>query len=153
MTDMMYVTSLDHPEYSDTYNKYDGYHNPVVLHKDWNHHLGRFPSMTKLQEFLDFAGLKLGEKTEERHSGKAGMFRMWNVEPAEVDDRGFTKLIHLPEDVKPFTGLSNGSLVTCYLYNDGKVLHIYRPNPNYEAIYKPLSTEEHIRFCRENGYV
>ena len=148
----MYVTSLDHPEYSDTYNKYDGYNNPIILHKDWQWHLGRFPTMEKLKSFLEFAGLKLGELTENSFKGKCGYFKSWKID-AKLDDRGFTNLSDLPADAKPFTGLSNGSLVTCYLWNDGETLHIYRPNPNCKEIYKPLSTDEHIAFCRANGYV
>ena len=149
----MYITMLDHPEYSETYNKYDGYNHPIVLHKNWGYHLGRFPSMEKLYEFMEFAGIKMGELIEERHEGKAGMYRQWLVEPIELDDRGFSDLSVIPEDAKPFTGLSNGLLVTCYLYNDGETLHIYRPNPNNKDIYKPLSTEEHRKHCREQGYV
>lgn len=148
----MYVTYLEHPEYAENYNKYDGYNNPVVLHKNWNFHLGRFPSMEKLKEFMDFAGLTLGELVEKKSWGKAGWYKHWHVEE-QLDDAGFTSLDELPDYAKPFTGLSNGSLVTCYLWNDGEILHIRRPNPNVPAIYNPLPVDEHIAYCRENGYV
>ncbi len=148
----MYVTYLTHSEHKEDYNRYDGCHNPVVLHKNWSFHLGRFPSMEKLREFMEFAGLKLGELTEEKRMGQAGMFRIWNVD-CEVSEHGFKELSQIPKGAKSFTGLSNGSLVTCYLMNTGKVLHIYRPNPNYKAVYNPLSVDEHIAYCRENGYV
>lgn len=149
---MMYVTFLEHPELSATYNRYDGCHHPVVLHKNWQWHLGRFPSMEKLQVFLDFAGLKLGELTDERDTGEAGIFRSWNID-CNIEDTGFNRISDLPKGAKPFTGLSNGSLVTCYLYNDGDTLHIYRPNPNNKLLYNPLSIEDHILFCREQGYL
>lgn len=148
----MYVTMLDYPKFSDRYNKYDGYHHPVVLHKDWNFHLGRFPSMNALRDFMEFAGLELGELTEERQCGKAGFYRQWRVD-YDLDDRGFGKMSEIPSDAKPFTGLSNGSLVTCYLWMDEDTLHIRRPNPNDAEIYKPLSVEDHIKHCREFGYV
>lgn len=149
----MFITMLDHPEYSETYNRCDGYHHPVVLHASWARHFGRFPSMQMLKKFLDFAGLKMTEITEERHMGKCGMYRQWNVAPIELKETGFSDMREIPEDAKAFTGLSNGRLVTCYLKNDGKTLRIYRPNPNIESLYKPLSVEEHIQHCRENGYV
>ncbi len=148
---MLYATYLENPTKMESYNRYDGYSNPVVLHKGM-FHLGRFPSMEKLRSFMDYAGLKLGAMEEERNTGEAGMYRRWSVEPADVDDTGFTEVQDLPESAKPFTGLSNGRLVTCYLWNDG-ILHIRRPNPNYKDIYNPLSVEQHIAFCRENGYV
>ena len=107
--------------------------------------------MEKLEEFMKFAGLALGELVEEKHMGKAGMYRQWRVD-TEIDDCGFSDMKDFPEDAKAFTGLSNGNLVTCYLWNDG-ILHIRRPNPNDPAIYNPLGIEDHIRHCRENGYV
>ena len=150
----MYVTRLERPQLSDTYNRYDGYRHPVVLHKDWSFHLGRFPSMEMLQKFLDLAGLTLGEVTDDRDTGPAGRFTSWNID-YELVDVLFSDPKLLPKDAKPFTGLSNGSLVTCYLFNDtvNRVLNIYRPNPNVKEIYKPLTTAEHISFCRKYGYV
>lgn len=148
---MLYVTKLDHPEYSDRYNRYDGYNHPVILHNgQW--HFGRFPSMEKLKEFMDFAGLELGELTEEKSMGRCGMFRSWRVD-GMIEEHGFGDINVIPENAKPFTGLSNGSLVTCYLLKDSDILKIYRPNPNYKDVYKPLSISEHRTFCRENGYV
>lgn len=148
----MYITSLDHPEYMESYNRYDGYGNPVILHRNWQYHLGRFPSMNALRDFLEFAGLHMGEIVEERDCGEAGMYRQWRVE-GDLDDRGFSRMENIPSDAKPFTGLSNGRLVTCYLWNDGDTLHIRRPNPNDPEIYQPLTIEEHIEYCRKNGYV
>ena len=148
----MTVTYLEHPELSETYNRYDGYHNPVILHRGWQWHLGRFPSLEKLIAFLDYANVTLGEVTDERETA-AGLFKSWNINTTVNDHNSFRNTDDLPKGAKPFTGLSNGSLVTCYLYNDGETLHIYRPNPNCPEVYKPLSIEEHIAYCRENGYV
>lgn len=147
----MYLTKLDHPEYSDWYNKYDGYGHPVILHKNHSWHLGRFPSMEKAKEFMDFAGLQLGELVEEKPMGKCGMYRQWAVE-SEVVEHGFSSLSDIPEGAKEFIGLSNGSLVPCYLLNDGN-LHIYRPNPNVKEIYRTMDIDEEIAYRRENGYV
>ena len=95
----------------------------------------------------------MAELVEERRIGKAGMFRQWNIDNTELDDAGFNDMEQIPGEAKAFTGLSNGSLVTCYLWNDGTTLHIRRPNPNNKGIYQPLSVEEHIDFCIKNGYV
>lgn len=52
---------------------------------------------------------------------------------------------------KPIKALSNGSIVDClYISQKDRVL-FYRPNPNCKEFYKPLPTEEHIKYVKENG--
>lgn len=93
----------------------------------------------------------------------------------------FWKREDVPKDAKPIIALSNGSLVTCYFVNDGKNITIYRPNPNataenknryntqeeyekavsnrvyypnslkFEAVYNPLTLDEHIAHCKIYG--
>ena len=95
--------------------------------------------------------------------------------------RGFWKREDVPTDAKPIIALSNGSLVTCYFVNDGKNITIYRPNPNataenknryktreeyekavsnrvyypnsleFDAVYNPLTLDEHIAHCKIYG--
>jgi hypothetical protein len=50
-----------------------------------------------------------------------------------------------------FKCLSNGSIVDGYFTNDGERIRIYRCNPNARDFYKPLPTEEHIKFQRTYG--
>ena len=50
-----------------------------------------------------------------------------------------------------FKCLSNGSIVDGYFLNDGERIKIYRCNPNARDFYKPLSTEEHIKFQQTYG--
>lgn len=150
--EQMYVTYLQHPEEDENYNKYDGFHNPFVIHNSKQWHFGRFPSMQKLKEFLDFAGLTM-ELIEETNRTKGGKFKKWTIDCNLDDHHSFKDITELPRDAKPFIGLSNGSLVTCYLLNDGSVLHVYRPNPNAKKVYRPLSIQEHIEYCIVNGYV
>lgn len=148
----MTITYLEqNPKINENYNRYDGYNHRYIIHKDWQWHFGRFPTMEKLQEFLDFAGLKatLVESYKTRWYGE---YKKWVVKEGVVE-HGFVNLKNLPEGAKKFIGLSNGELVECYLLNDGENLHVYRPNPNCKDIYKPLSIEEHIAYKRENGYV
>lgn len=94
---------------------------------------------------------------------------------------GFWKMEDVPKDAKAIIALSNGSLVTCYFVNDGKNITIYRPNPNataenknryktqeeyeeavsnrvyypnsleFEAVYNPLTLDEHIAHCKIYG--
>lgn len=96
-------------------------------------------------------------------------------------DGGFWKISELPNDAKPIKALSNGSIVTCYFTNDGETIRMYRPNPNateenknryrtieeyesavkngihypnsleFDAVYKPLSIEQHIAHTKIYG--
>ena len=52
---------------------------------------------------------------------------------------------------KPIKALSNGSIVDCYFINDGERVRFYRCNPNAKDFYKPLTTEEHIKYQKEFG--
>lgn len=47
--------------------------------------------------------------------------------------------------------LSNGSIVDCYVTNDGECVRIYRCNPNSKKFYNPLSIDEHIKFVNAHG--
>ena len=148
----MFVTYLERPWEDEDYNKYDGYNNKYILHNGFMWHLGRFPEFEKLKAFMDLAGLKM-KLEETKHCKRGGEFKRWSIDCDLDDHNHFWSLSELPREVKPFMGMSNGSLVTCYLYNDGKCLHIYRPNPNAKEVYKPLPLDEHIKFHRKNGCV
>lgn len=143
-----YITFLKYPEKNDRYNQYDGYHHPYIFHNGmW--HFGRFSNMEYLQQFLDFAGLAI-ELIEEKETD-AGKWKMWKVNLQEIQEHGFWNTDTIPEEArcKPFLGLSNGSTTQCYLYNDGNVLHVYRPNPNAKNVYVPLSIKDDIAHRRK----
>ena len=148
----MCLTYLERPEENEIYNCYEGHYHPYIIHDGWQWHLGRFPSMEKVAEFLKLAGLHINLE-EETNCEQGGIYKRWSIDCELDNHNSFKDVKQLPKRAVPFTGLSNGSLVTCYLYNDGTTLHIYRPNPNYKEVYKPLSLEEHIAHCKENGYV
>lgn len=69
----------------------------------------------------------------------------------QIEDTSFWNTDELPDGAKPIKALSNGHIVTCYYYNDGKVVHFYRPNPNAKHVYKPLTTNDHIAHVRTYG--
>lgn len=61
------------------------------------------------------------------------------------EEKSFWNLSEIPSGAKPIKALSNGSFVTCYFLNDGKIVHWYRPNPNSKNVYKPMTLQQHIR--------
>lgn len=122
----------------------------VIIHNNF-YHFAEMNTVKQLESFSKLFGFtyKLEEVSESEQNGKYERYSMSHA----IDDRcggGFWKLSDIPENVKPFKGLSNGSIVDCYFLNDGKTIHIYRPNPNAKEVYKPLSIKEHISFIKNN---
>ena len=64
---------------------------------------------------------------------------------------GFWSVDELPAGARPIKALSNGSIVTCYFYNDGETVTIYRPNPNAKRVYKPLPLDHHVAHVQIYG--
>lgn len=71
--------------------------------------------------------------------------------PEIIEDIGFKSFSELPQRCDSFIGLSNGSYVTCYVHKDGDHVTIYRPNPNYKDVYKPLPKEVMKKFRQIYG--
>lgn len=70
---------------------------------------------------------------------------------SRLHEHSFWSLDDLPTNRTPFTGLCNGSYVTCYMAYDEDGTHVYRPNPNATDVYNPLPLEERIKFAKEFG--
>lgn len=143
----MYITTVE--RVSQEFHR-----SPVIIHDGWQWYFAEFYNMEQLQDFLDFAGLeiKLEEEKEDYILG-CGMWRRYSVNRKLDSDAngGFWTLSEIPEGAKKIKGLSNGSIVDCYILNDGETLHVYRPNPNAKEVYKPLSISEHIAYERLHG--
>lgn len=58
----------------------------------------------------------------------------------------FGKIKELPNGCKPIYAMSNGSMVVCYVHNEGKTITTYRPNPNAKDVYKPLEFDESSKY-------
>lgn len=130
-----------------TYTDADYHRSKIIIHKPLMFYFAEFDTMEQLQFFADTLGFTFEmreERPQARHEN--GVYREYNISHKIIDDNigKFWKLSDLPEGVKPFKALSNGSIVTCYFLNDGETITIYRPNPNAEKVYKPLEIQEHI---------
>ena len=144
----MYITTLEEADP-------ERHRSPIIIHNGWQWYFAEFNNWEQLKRFLDFAGLEI-ELEEEKQwffNPKCGKWRKYSVN-RKLDDShggGFWSLSEIPENAKKIKGHSNGSIVDCYILNDGETLHIYRPNPNAKEVYKPLPLNEHIKYIRENG--
>lgn len=68
-----------------------------------------------------------------------------------IIDVNFKNMNELHKDVEPIIALSNGEMVQCYYFNDGKTIIFFRPNPNDKDIYKPLELKEYIEHAKKYG--
>ena len=145
----MYITTIEKVDS-------ENHRSPIIIHDSWEWYFAEFNNWEQLQAFLDFAGLEIKLEEEKPYSKpECGIWRKYSVN-RKLDDShngGFWKLSDLPEGVKKIKGYSNGSIVDCYVLNDGEPLHVYRPNPNAKEVYKPLSIEEHIKYKRDHGVI
>lgn len=116
--------------------------------------------MNKCLDFLECTVEKDDDfTTYTEKNGKTEVFRVSKNIISKCDG-GFWNLDQLREMIngrryKSFTGLSNGSLVTCYAaFDDDKnTVEIVRPNPNAKEVYKPLETKEHIKYKESHWYL
>lgn len=63
-----------------------------------------------------------------------------------ITERLFWTKDDLPNDAKPLFAMSNGSMVRCYVSNDGDTITMWRPNANSKAVFNPLPFEEAKRY-------
>jgi hypothetical protein len=130
--DQLWLTITEKP---DEY----GYHYVIT-----NHALPNTAFKTKqgFENYLKRTGLtmeKIRESVDIRF-GKCEDYRLLG----QYYDGNFTSIADVPIDSTHYMGLSNGSYVDYFYHkdNDG-IFSIYRPNPNYPDIYKPVSMDEY----------
>ena len=111
---------------------------------DWEFHVARFPSIDSMATFCKRFGLHL--KLIEQNFG----VRIYAVRE-RFQDKFFLSIKDLPDNAKPMKVLSNGSIVTGYVSRDGDIITVYRPNPNVESIYKPMTQKCHIAYQKKYG--
>ena len=133
---------------------------------DWNYHrehwiihnglyyLAEFDKKEQLDFFAETLGftyeMKDGETTRTR-DGEESTYIEYTLSHSFEEEPSFWKREDVPALARPVKLLSNGRIVTGYVWNDGKTIHIYRPNPNAKEVYKPMSLEDHIAYKKVMG--
>lgn len=102
----------------------------VQIMKDWNYILHEFKTIKAFKAFAEHIGLTYRKENSGRYFSNQFL-----------KDKLFWTMDELPKDCKPFYGLSNGNMVTCYAHKEGDVITFYRPNPNAKDVYKPLDMD------------
>lgn len=122
------------------------YHRSKIIIKGFTgFYFAEFDTMEQLDFFAEMLGFTY-RLTGEEQSDRFGTYREYTTSHKinSPSDGGFWARTEVPAGAKPFKALSNGSIVTCYFWNDGETIHIYRPNPNAKDVYKPLALNDHL---------
>lgn len=115
----------------------------------FGYHFAEMDTIEQLERFSKKLGFSYTME-EASYSEEYGAFAKYRLTHSIDDINSFSNLSEVPTSAKPFKALSNGSIVDCYFLNDGKTIHIYRPNPNAKNVYKPLDIRDHIDFVKNN---
>lgn len=143
-----YITIVEKtPSSAQRYNRPE---HKVVIHLNWQWHFASFYNVEQLKEFCDYVGITY-HLTEEKETIENGKMQIYEVKQNLINNEGFTKLDQIPDSAKPIKALSNGSIVDCFILNDGENITVFRPNPNYKDVYKPLTIAEHIEHVKAHG--
>lgn len=141
---MNYITTLDGTDS-------EHHRSSIIIHRDhW--YFAEFDTIDQLDFFAKTLGFtyELVEESPWWRNTKR-TYRRYSMSHEINDDNLFWSLSELPEGAKPIEALSNGSIVTCYYYNDGKTITFYRPNPNAKEVYKSLNICDRIAHRRIYG--
>lgn len=136
--------------------------NKIVIHDGWSWEMGCIQNEKELKKMLDFLGIEMA-KHSERDDEDFGKIAFYELSKPIINDRsgGFWTLEELKEksktgnlnNLKKIKGLSNGSLVDCYVEVLDDVVYIYRPNPNAKEVYVKLDFDVQIKYMRNNWYL
>ena len=125
-----------------------------ILHKDFNFYLAEFDTKEQLDFFAETLGFTYEPKEDETtimRGGYESTYREYTLSHFFKEEPYFWKREDVPAEARPVKLLSNGSIVTGYVWNDGTTIHIYRPNPNAKEVYKPMTHEDHIAYQKVMG--
>ena len=120
--------------------------------------LGCFNDQTQFNQFLELFELEL----EEHSMYKRGELLTKVYIPSKIilDDYsgGFTSIEELNElakglRLKKVKGLSNGSIVDCYIGIAKNSVRIFRPNINAKEVAVTMTHEDQIRFKKSEWYI
>ena len=132
----------------------------IIIHDGWRGHIGRVHNEEQLQQVLNFLEIKLAGIDHEVEYDTTGKITFYNLSKNINNpcNGGFCNMEQLQEmskgqKLKKFKGLSNGSLVDCYVGIGENVINIYRPNPNAKEVYQEMDFAEELEYRRNNWYL
>lgn len=115
----------------------------IINRADANFYLAEFDNVEQFDFFLETLGVTY-EPATWWESPTLGIVREYLLSHVLRDGGYFKGRDELPVGSKPIKALSNGYLVTCYFFNDGRNVTLFRPNPNARNVYHPMTLEQQI---------
>lgn len=131
-----------------------------ILHNGWEWYHADTNIQEHMEDLLKFFECETvfdGTK----HTADNGKIEFYNISKDIISKSGggFWNLKQLQEmangrRTKTFTGLSNGSLVTCYtVFNDDNTIEILRPNPNAKEVYNTMPLNAELEYRRNHWFL
>jgi hypothetical protein len=134
--------------------------NKIIMHDGWEWYIGKIHNEKELKEVLNFLEIELTDIVYEVKWKTTGKIVFYNLSKNinSSCDGGFWSIEQLEEmskgqKLKKFKGLSNGSIVDCYIGIGENTIDIYRPNPNAKEVYKPMDHYEELNYRKNNWYL
>lgn len=132
----------------------------IIIHDGWEWYMGTIHNEKQLKEVLEFLEIELTTVDHEVEHDTTGKIVFYNLSKNinSPCDGGFWNLEQLQElskgqKLKKFKGLSNGSLVDCYIGIGEDIIDIYRPNPNAKEVYQTMEHSDEINYRRSHWYL
>jgi hypothetical protein len=134
--------------------------NRIIIHDGWQYYMGGISNEKQLKEFLEFLEIETTTIDSIKEYESTGKIIFYNLSKNinSPCDGGFWSIEQLKESskgqkLKKFKGLSNGSMVDCYIGISDDIIEVYRPNPNAKEVYKPMELWESIEYKKNNWYL
>lgn len=132
----------------------------IIFHDNYQWYIGCVHDETELKQLLEFLEIELTTVDHEVEWETTGKIIFYNLSKNINPHAGlFWTLEQLKEQaknekIKKVKGLSNGSIVDCYVGIGEDIVNIYRPNPNAKEVYLPFSTlKEEIQYRENHWYL
>jgi len=132
----------------------------IIIHDGWEWHIGKVQNQKELDEVLQFLEIELTTVEHEVEYNTTGKIVFYDVSK-NINNPcggGFWSIGQLQEmskgqRLKKFKGLSNGSIVDCYIGISENTVNIYRPNPNAKEVYNEMEHNEELYYRKNNWYL
>ena len=114
--------------------------------------------MEELLKFFECEILEVAKECEQLETGKI-IFYDLSKDIISKCNGGFWNIGQMMEQangrrLKPFNGLSNGSLTICYAaFDDNNTIEILRPNPNAKQVYPTMPIKAEIEYRKNHWYL